>query len=197
MSVSQTLFSSNSVTGGGGTGRGNFIITSANGIGGAVINRAGNLELKNCALLFNKANGGAANDFAGQVGVNGMGSGGAIFNMAFLTLANCTGAENGAVVGLPGQNGTVVRLPGGGALGGFLFNSGGSASLLNVTVADNYATAGASSSLATGASIYNTSGSVTLTNTILLCAPSQTNVSGTIVDGGHNLSSDASAKSWS
>jgi hypothetical protein len=46
---------------------------------------------------------------------------------------------------------------------------------------------------ALGASISNAKGAIALTNTILACSSSQTNVSGAIIDGGHNLSSDASA----
>jgi hypothetical protein len=38
-----------------------------------------------------------------------------------------------------------------------------------------------------------TNGAVNVTNTILSCLPGQTNVSGAVRDGGHNICSDASA----
>jgi hypothetical protein len=114
-------------------------------------------------------------------------SGGGIDNEGELSLVNCTLAENSA----NGGAGSV----GGGASGGAISNRG-SASLVNVTLSDNSVQSGVGTSVfgAPPAPLGSTiSGNATLTNTILFCLIGQTNVSGVINDGGHNISSDGSA----
>jgi hypothetical protein len=65
----------------------------------------------------------------------------------------------------------------------------GNATLVNVTMARNRVD-GSSWWGTSGSSI---SGDAVLTNSILFCLPGQTNVAGTMIDGGHNICSDASA----
>jgi hypothetical protein len=193
MFITGTLFTNNAATGGGGANRGLEAVISANGNGGALFNQSGGLELKTCALVFNEASGGPAGPvpFA-AFSVGGAASGGGIHNLGVLTAINCTLAGNSSTGG-PGDSASGES--GGSAFGGGIFNAGG-ASLLNVTVAGNVVRVGSSgaNSEALGGSISEKSGTMTLTNTILFCSIGQTNVSGTITDGGHNISSDGSAK---
>jgi hypothetical protein len=110
-----------------------------------------------------------------------------------MSLLNCTLAENSANGGA-GAHGFAGDEPGGPAYGGSVFNDGGSASLMNLTIAGNAVQPGMLGNPEfLGASISTTNGSLVLTNTILFCSPSQTNVSGAIIDGGHNICSDGSA----
>jgi hypothetical protein len=190
LAVAQTLFASNSVTGGGGFTsdlQGNL---GANGNGGALCNWAGSVEVRESALVFNRAVAGTPIDSFNQFGLGGTGSGGAVYNRGVVLLSNCTLAENIADGGLT----NISKFgKGGAARGGSLFSEGGSLSLQNVTVAQSLVKPGNNSGLAFGASLYASNSIVVLTNSILACANSQTNVSGTILDGGHNLCSDASA----
>jgi hypothetical protein len=123
--------------------------------------------------------------------VGGIGRGGGIFNAGALSATNCTLAANSA------RGGTSST--GGRAFGGALYGPGIS-SLVNTTAALNSVIAGDNldfsysppPALLPGASI--ASGGATLINTILYCLAPQTNVDGSVVDGGHNICSDASAK---
>jgi len=83
---------------------------------------------------------------------------------------------------------------GGAAFGGGVFNSGGPTTLLNVTLANNIVTNSDTRELALGDNMASTNKPIMLTNTILFHSQSKTNVFGPIIDGGHNLCSDASAK---
>jgi uncharacterized delta-60 repeat protein len=203
MFITGTLFMNNAATGGGGANRGLEVVIAANGNGGALFNQSGGLELRTCAFVFNQANGGNGAGIStgfGHFSVGGSASGGGIYNLGALTTINCTLAGNSCIGG-PGPSDLAES--GGSAFGGGIFNRGGT-SLLNVTVAVNSVQAGSSGTdpshltfsyppEALGSSISETKGTAMLTNTILFCAPTQTNVSGTITDGGHNICSDASA----
>jgi hypothetical protein len=161
--------------------------------------------LVDSTVSFNSANGGAATNLLTPViGMGGYARGGGIYNQGALTIVNCTLAENTAAGGLGIDQGV-----GGDGLGGGLANDGGSISLLNVTVASNRVVSLGATNVfvdagqtyvftnkpgnSFGSSIYNTNGTVTLTNLIFVCSPPQANVSGTVLDGGHNLASDSSA----
>ena len=203
MLITGTLFTNNAATGGGGANRGREAVISANGNGGALFNQSGSLELRTCALVFNQANGGDGSGISASFGLfsaGGSASGGGIHNLGVLNAINCTLAGNSST---GGQGPSDLAESGGSAFGGGIFNGGGT-SLLNVTVAGNTVRVGSSGAdpshltfpyppEALGGSISETSGAVTLTNTILFCSTGQTNVSGAINDGGHNISSDGSA----
>jgi hypothetical protein len=133
----------------------------------------------------------------------GSARGGGLYNQGTLTAVNCTVAANVALGGT-GGGGTVIR--GGDAYGGGLFNDGGSVWLLNVTVVSNNVASQLSPDPAlpgrlsgslgnvSANSIFTTSATVTLANSILAIPAGQTNVSGTLIDAGHNLASDSSAQ---
>jgi hypothetical protein len=150
--------------------------------------------MNGCALVFNEASGG----LGGIIFRGGAAKGGAIYDLGYLQgyeagvirLINCTFAHNRANGGIGDGNGQ--------GLGGAMISGGSSSdrfSLQNVTIAHNFASGGLSAypgdkPASQGSSIW---GPATLTNTILLCEPGQTNATGTLADGGHNISSDASA----
>jgi FG-GAP-like repeat len=190
--VERTLFATNSATGGPGISRGGFGIAAASGKGGAVYIASGKMEILDSAVISNQANGGRGSATGGvESYVGGIGRGGGIFNAGALSATNCTLAANSA------RGGTSST--GGRAFGGALCGPGIS-SLVNTTAALNSVIAGdnldfsysSPPALLPGASI--ASGGATLINTILYCLAPQTNVDGSVVDGGHNICSDASAK---
>lgn len=192
MEIDRTLLSRNSAA---GTGRGlapqGASSEAASGRGGAVFLNSGVLQIRNSALTFNEALGGRGG--GGGVGgfphlYGGPAEGGAIFGQPHegeLTMINCTLAHNLAL----GGKGS----PGGSARGGAVSAHG---SLINVTIANNSARVGETMVSVLepypvrGASIY---GWVAMTNSILSCSTSETNVVGAIDDGGYNISSDTSA----
>jgi hypothetical protein len=195
MNIVSTLFSENTVLGGLGAGRGGTTALSGDGLGGAVFNGSGALEIRNSALISNQAIGGATTG-APWVNRGGFGAGGGLYNKeGAASLLNCTLAENRAEGGAGLQS--INSGTPGSALGGAIFSGGGSVSLASTTVADNSVHTDdfciGTCPVALGSSLSITNGTMTLTNTILSCLPSQTNVSGTITDDGHNICSDASA----
>jgi predicted outer membrane repeat protein len=162
------------------------------GYGGALCNDSGHLEILNSTFIFNEAKGGGASGGAfGTPSSGGPGAGGGIYNQGeAVLLINCTLAANNAL----GAEGA----PPDGAHGGAI---SGAAALVNVTIASNTVRMGdflpnhpggwGFLDTADGSSV---SGTVSLTNTILFCSSGQTNASGTITNGGHNICSDASAQ---
>jgi hypothetical protein len=109
-------------------------------------------------------------------------------------MVNCTVANNVAQAG----TGEVGLAATGSALGGGIYTEGRSASLVNVTVAGNELAFTniclETCPMALGSSVCVTNqGLFTLTNTILSGSFGATNVFGSIIDGGHNICSDASA----
>jgi hypothetical protein len=195
LSVVGTIFQQNSVT--GGPGRGNVQLTvSGDGNGGAVYGRSGIAEFKDSALVGNQANGGASSapSAVTQAGT-GRGGGMCVTSSVDLRMANCTLADNSANGGSIIQGGILHHASAGSGFGGAIAGQG---SLLNVTLSGNSARIGTGTigndlfdrPSSGGSSI---SGNMSLTNTILTCAAGETNVSGTITDGGHNICSDSSA----
>ena len=195
MTIEGTLFTANKATGGRGVETGFSTWVFGDAMGGGVFNDSGNLAVRNSAFILNQAIGGTVD--CCQFTQGGDGSGGAIYNKATLAVINCTLAENSA----NGGGALASAFPtGGSAYGGAIaIVNGGSASLVNVTIADNSVDPGEGSTdltpppKAQGASISITTGTASFTNTIVTCFSSQTNVSGLIQDGGHNICSDASA----
>jgi uncharacterized delta-60 repeat protein len=195
MVVEGTLFSGNSAKGGGGLERGETNTVSAPGNGGAIFNQSGNLRLLNSGLVFNEAKGGPVTSAPPWGSRAALGSGGAIYSAGIVSMMNCALAENSASGGLGGDNVFGGYGLGGPAYGGGIYLAAGSASLVNVTVAGNSVQAGNPVNPdVLGASIAVANGTaVMMTNTIVCCASSQTNVYGAIIDGGHNICSDGSA----
>lgn len=134
----------------------------------------------------------------GAVTAPGNAFGGAIFNGASFALTNCTITLNRAASGhaqgdsYSGSKDT--------AAGGGIFNSTNSSLIaINLTIASNFGNyiepEGEQSGTVLGANLANSSNAtVTLRNTIVAYPDgTNSNVYGVITDGGHNISSDASA----
>ncbi|MHC1766199.1 MAG: immunoglobulin domain-containing protein [Verrucomicrobiia bacterium] len=198
MTIADTRFTGNRALGGGGDSPGIETVINGAGNGGAVFNESGVLEIRECALTSNIAKGSDQRGPYDWLSFAGDGIGGAIYNAGELVLINTTLTENRTI----GGEGSYQNIAGS-AFGGAIYSLEGSASLLNVTVAGNSVQAGKETQSrpnyppqALGGSIMVTNGTLSLVNTILSCVPPQTNVWSTtaIVDGGHNLSSDASAQ---
>jgi hypothetical protein len=119
----------------------------------------------------------------------GSGLGGAICNQSALVLLNCTIAGNAARAGMPASDF-------GSGMGGGLCNTGGVVTLNHVTVADNLTSGTANlngyQDFLFGAGLFSTNGTATILNSIIAHNLSGSNGFGTFVDGGHNISSDAS-----
>jgi hypothetical protein len=196
MSILASLFTKNTAVGGGGAARGGGMpLVCADANGGALFNDSGTLELRESALIENSTTGGTGYFSF----IAGNGSGGAAYNRGSMNIVNCTIANNKAFGGSAASS--VVFNSGGSAYGGGVWNGQGTVALVNASIAGNTVAVGASPGIsprppfptALGSSIYVSAGSVALTNTLLSAsAPAQTNVSGVLIDGGHNLSSDDS-----
>jgi uncharacterized delta-60 repeat protein len=192
MAIGRTLFVNNIAHGHVGANIGSPVI-SGGGRGGAIFN-SGFLDVEASAFVLNDAHGGDAYDDMQVVTVGGDGNGGAICDEGSLRVINCTLAANSAT----GGTNYYANGVGGSAYGGAIFSSS-TPSFLNVTIAGNFAQAGFGNPTvlplprALGSAIALTNSTAFMTNTILACVPSQTNVSGGIFDGGHNICSDASA----
>ncbi len=151
--VENCTFSANSVRGCQGSPPG----AGADGDGmagcGGAIYSGGSLEVSQCSFLQNSASGGEGGWAWSPGSAGGAGQGGAIFSAGALAVSASLFAYNTASGG-PGGVGTggfiLVPIippaggpggPGGDGLGGAIFN-GGTASLVNCTVADNTGTGG-------------------------------------------------------
>ncbi|PYL00331.1 MAG: hypothetical protein DME19_05485 [Verrucomicrobia bacterium] len=148
--------------------------------GGAIFNSGATLVATNCTFFANfvgggnGGNGGDGGNFGfggngGSGGLGGAGNGGGIFNTANgqAILVNCTISDNNAQGGIGGN---------GGAAGSGLAKTGSGG------------TPGANN----GGGIANSTGTITLKNTLLGFTTYGGNGAGPITDGGYNLSDDAS-----
>lgn len=150
-----------------------------------------------CTLVSNRANGGDdGHEWNGFMPYKsgGIAWGGGVYNEGELRLVNCTLANNEA----NGGDGELRLVgSGGSAFGGGLSSERGEVSVVNCTFDGNAAVPGLfdvgrfAPEQSFGSSLSITNSILTLTNTILVCAPSEPNVWGAFVDGGHNISSDA------
>ncbi|MDH3744098.1 MAG: hypothetical protein OES47_03235 [Acidobacteriota bacterium] len=134
------------------------------GYGGGIYNGFGTVVLKNTTLSGNRA------------GVNTIGYGGGIYNATgTVTLTNTTLSENHAGVNDSG-------------LGGGAYNRAGEVTVANSTLYSN------TSGLGYAEALYNGSGTMTLTRSIVTSSlyGLGDNCDGGITDGGHNFGSDDS-----
>jgi hypothetical protein len=187
--LSQALFQSNSVTGGGAIYYGPLGgQIAASGYGGAVLNTGAWVSIQASSFIANQAiAGGMRTTILIPPVISGVGAGGGIYNQnhGTLLLVNCTLANNSAVGA-------------GNAWGGAVVNDAATASLLNATLDGNSfvidpTIVGSVQAIGLGSSLLTTNnGTTLLTNSILFATAGQTNVSGQVSDGGHNISSDAS-----
>jgi hypothetical protein len=162
----------------------NLAITAGNqshlggGFGGGIWN-AGTLSVGQSTLLANRADGG---DDTWVFAYGGDAAGGALLNIGQSFLTNCTVALNQARARGP----LAYNFQ---AFGGGISSTGGTVTLVNVTVASNTTTM-ASPPASSGANLHAANGSVALLNTILAGAD---NVLGPVVDNGFNICSDGTA----
>ncbi len=178
-SIQNCTFSGNSGTAGNsgpggtdsGSGNGSNGDRGGDSLGGGLFS-AGSSELINCTFFANQVAGGTGGDggpgvFVGGDGGNGgNGFGGNLYNTGMVMVVNCTFSSGRAAGGTNGAAG----------IGPFLGSNG-------------------SLGRGRGANLANAIGSLTLVNTLIATntgGGNITNISGTFVDGGHNISSDAS-----
>ncbi len=163
------------------------------GKGGAICNLS-SLICNQSLYSENEVFGGPAYPVSFVRSVAGDGLGGALYNSGFLSLTNSTFFKNLAQGGT-GERGNPGPGTQGLGAGGAVFNAGGTAALVNATLANNIVAGGklyAVSGPAQGGGIFATNGTVTLQDTIVSYSVGGSNLFGTIIDGGYNLSSDDS-----
>jgi hypothetical protein len=191
-SASQSLFTSNAVQGAYGVEQtGTWLDSPSDGKGGAIFN-TNSIGIVGCTFAGNEALGLDA-IFEITPSPTSRGWGGAIFNSGTCNLTNDTLTANLSQGGT--QANTGGNNPNGGdAYGGGLYNSTGTVFSVNNTFALNDAQAGTGLPNGTsyGGGIYSTNGGTTLVNTILTNGSFSANCFGTLLDSGHNLSSDSS-----
>jgi hypothetical protein len=172
--------------------------------GGAVAIRGGLSSLSHCYLGGNTANGGAGT--AGymapalafpQRAAAGEGIGGALFSTGTASITNCTFAENSAASG-PFTNTSLVLGDASVGKGGALANLGGNMTVVFSTIAFNHVYSGTNqTNMPQGGGIFAASNALYIANSILAWnyadGTNAFNVSGSVVDGGNNLSSDMTA----
>lgn len=187
--------------------------------GGGGLYNLGTATIVNCTFSGNSGQGGnsetagtsnTAHGLAGAPGANSFGGG--ICNLSTATFLNCTLYGN-QVTGGAGANGGFGDPTGGNggnggnAWGGNLYNdiAGSVVALTNCTISDGaafggtngfsgagtYAGANGTAGLSQGNNIANNGGTFSLINSILNHGLNGANSFGTIIDDGHNLSSDA------
>jgi hypothetical protein len=117
---------------------------------------------------------------AGNGGAGGAGRGGAFYSQGTTTLRNTTVADN---LSRGGEGGA------GGAGGEFVSYSQWSPEPTREILPNG---ANGATGAAAGGAVFKEKGEVVLANTILAASSGADNVSGTLTDQGHNLSSDAS-----
>lgn len=187
------------------------------GAGGAIYN-TGTATLNRCLISYNSVQGGDCYPYGEGTPVGGLANGGGIYNASQLTATNCTIALNSATAGATIPANGVASGTTGNAMGGGIFNLASAAfTALNLTIASNACSApavgplGSFSSLpgtAAGDQIANSSGACSVQNCLIAypgtnyvgyargastAFTTNSNVYGTITDGGHNICSDGSA----
>ena len=196
LSAAECWFEKNSVSGAAGYRGGLGAGPAGHAFGGAIWN-TGRLDIAASTFSLNSAVG-----VDGGLPRNGpvpgeLAGGGALANSGFFTGTNLTFANNTAVGGrFPFQGAfPSAATAGGPAVGGALFQWGGTSVLAHVTMASNSAIGGAGSpnGIGLGGGIAVSNGVVSLTATIVADSFGASNCFGSILDGGINICSDASA----
>lgn len=196
LSATACWFEENSVSGAAGYRGGKGAGPAGHAFGGAIWN-TGRLDIAASTLSLNSA-----------VGVDGgltrtgpvpgeLAGGGALANSGFFTGTNLTFANNTAMGGRFPFNfsSPSASTAGGPAVGGALFQWGGTSMLAHVTMASNSAIGGDGNprGAGLGGGIAVSNGVVSLTATIVSDSSGASNCFGSLLDGGNNICSDASA----
>ncbi len=153
------------------------LAANSSGINGGGLLNLGTLTLTNTTVSGNTANADGGGIYNG---------GGSTLTITASTLsgnsANSAGRNGGGLFNASGALATLTNVTVSGDSanngGGGVFNSGGTATLTNVTLGDNGATL--------GGGIFNAAGTATLTNT-LVAGSAGGNCGGVITSGGNNL----------
>ncbi len=215
VSVINSSFFNNSCR--GGDGANNTAINGTGfpgqtGAGGGIYSSAGNVNVTNCTFSGNTTTGGRGGNGgdgflilpAGNGGSGGSAAGGGIStSVGTLLIVNSTFVSNSCVggnggsPGNPNGSGGGVGGNGGDGSGGAVDHNGVTADLINATLFGNGCTGGTGGTGNTngnrlGGNLRNGIGLLTLKNTIVAYSSGGTNSSGTITDGGNNISSDLS-----
>jgi len=189
------LFGNRAINQGGNYGTGSELQGLAQG---GAIYTPGTLKMWKSTLAGNLAQGSIGGSLMGVGFTGGAGLGGGIFNSGVAAITNSTLSKNLARGGNGGYPNVPTPSPGGPGIGGGLSNEGGTVILVHCTLGENEAVGGAFLPIgsgfgpALGGGIYTTNGTVTLNNSIVANSLSSSNCFGSVVDGGHNPSSDAS-----
>lgn len=194
--VVQCRFFDNLALGGDGQGTNDV---GKNGNGGALDNGCGTLVVIASLFVGNKAQGGVGRSRSGPgwrtSGIGGGALGGAIFNGDVLLMTNSTLVTNSARSGI-GVDFLDAFGWGDPARGGAIYNDGGIATLVHATIAGNTAVgyiSHFSSPPGQGGGLFGgDNGTLRLVNSIVANSALGGNCYGSIVDGGHNISSDSS-----
>lgn len=179
--------------------------TGAGGVGGGIYN-LGTTTITNSTFVINAAIGGdTGHGGVDEDGKNGgVGHGGGIYNLGTVFAGNSTFTENFVEGGQGGDaySGNFIDAGNGGsALGGAIYSTN-ALTIGSSTLATNNAIGGprglsplaghnGSLGASLGGNIYRLSGQVFLRNSILVKGTNGLNYSGTVIDSGYNISSDA------
>jgi hypothetical protein len=189
LQIARCRFTSNHCLGG-------WSLAPGRGLGGAVYS-VSDLILNACTLDDNEAQGGAGTAVSINTYNGTNGCGGAIATAGTLGATNITVVGNRALGG-NGGFGISTGLGGAGQGGGVCVIAG-SASVAYATLARNLARGGIKGGIiatnlgpAQGGGLAGVGGTLTLANSIVAFSSSGSNCFGAIIDGGHNISTDAS-----
>jgi len=156
------------------------------------------LAVNACTFHGNEARGGGGAAISdAYMGTNG--SGGALYSAGVLTATNVTLVGNRALGGNGGLSAFGSLSPGGPGQGGGVSVDAGTATLAHGSLVDNLAQGGLLGgypdrprSAAEGGGISAPGGALTVINSLIAHSLSGSNCFGNVIDGGHNISDDAS-----
>jgi hypothetical protein len=172
---------------------GNLSLSPGNGQGGAVYS-GGDVAISGCIFTDNFAMGGSGGRETSFGVSGGAGEGGALWCAGSIRSTNSTFFNN-QVSG--GSGGGALMGPSGPGTGGGVLAGGGTAILVNLTIAGNSAVGGPPPAYpigpAQGGGLAVTNTAATVHNSIIANSTSGGDVWGTLIDGGHNICSDATA----
>ncbi len=186
-----TLLSSNRCVAGTG-------VTPGQAYGGA-LGSIGTLALNACTFVGNEVVGGAGSQQAQSSTSGGRGAGGAVFCSGSFGATNITVAFNHALGGSGGGFGGPSPAPGGTGQGGGLGVDGGTGTVVHASFLGNLARGGPLGGLpqgprgpSQGGGVAGTAGAISLIDSLIAQSLSGSNCFGNVIDGGHNISDDAS-----
>lgn len=163
------------------------------GQGGGICS-IGSLSVNASTFDGNTAIGGSVSGTGADGSPSGAGEGGAVWSSSQLWMTNSTITANRGI----GGGNSYVRSPGGPGNGGGIALTGGTASLVNITVAANRADGtnnihGNNAGPALGGNVAVSNATVMVLNSIIADNGNGGDVWGSVTDGGYNICSDGTA----